>query len=224
MSQDYVRFITSPVPATGEPSPAPAAAEPSPAASRLDYLLLFNMHLHPVRKLRLTRHIQKQRFTSTLCKELMAKKQRGKSRGRTLVGWGDCGNAGAGIIRKARGPAKRIEAALGRLCTVVSIDEFRTSKMCAECGQVLKPMRGKEHQQGVEGTLKDLWEVRLCSNKACNAHVHRDINAARNMLAILICWARHSLRPPHVKRPRRGRVDVVLPGMADVPLDGFESD
>lgn len=69
-----------------------------------------------------------------------------------------------------------------------------TSKMCAECGGKLEGMHVScRHPQGV-------WAVQSCKNNFCNAIVHRDVNAARNMLALLHTMVDGQQRPPYLRR------------------------
>ena len=206
--QEYIQYITSPAP------------HPAASASRLDYLLDFNLSQHAVRGLRFTRHVRGMAAITAMTKQLLA-----DDPARTLIGWGDRGQAGAGLVRKQRGPSAKVERALSRVCTVISIDEFRTSAVCAEpgcCGR----LKGLPFVSS-DGRHSSMYQVRLCPNKACNAHVHRDVNAARNMLAILLAQARGKRRPLKLTRGCEPWPDVVYQALGmGVPdyVDTYDSD
>lgn len=117
LAQEYIYYITSP---HGQDS-----------ASCLHDLLDFHMHQHPYRALRFTRHCRKQQAITIMAKALLADQPE-----RTLVGWGDRGRAGGGgFIRKQCGPSDKVAQVLRTMCTVVSIDEFRTSKVSMHSGR-----------------------------------------------------------------------------------------
>ena len=99
-----------------------------------------------------------------------------------------------------RSPAKGVEQALAHVCTVVSICAYNTSKKCTECGEVLGALQ-VPHVHAGSRVMRPVYQVRLCSNKAFNAHVNRDVNAARNMLAVLQVRARGEDRPLALRRP-----------------------
>ena len=109
-AQEYMKYLTGP---EGE------------AGARLTYLLRFCQRGRPYRALRFTRHVRKARCITAMAKSLLDP----HTPRRTLVGWGDRGRAGGGFVRSQCGPSDRVVKALKTMCTVVIIDEFRTSKV-----------------------------------------------------------------------------------------------
>ncbi|KAK9809829.1 hypothetical protein WJX73_010783 [Symbiochloris irregularis] len=198
--KEYVTYLTSPAEGIAAPTPSKAKEAATPKAKlkpvpRLDYLLQFHMK-KPYRGLRFTRHCGKLSAITTMARALL-----GPDPKRTLVGWGDRGKAGQGFIRKQCGPSDRVRKALQSMCTVVDIDEFRTSKICADCGSILKPMEATEKPAGGgTGRKTDSYRMRLCIHKGCHACVNRDVNASRNMLQILLAQLRGAPRPPSLCR------------------------
>lgn len=190
--QEHIKYITS--------------GAPGLPASRLDYLHDFTMR-KPFRDLQFTRYVGQQQAINRMVKSLA-----GQHGARTLIGFGDMGNRDpSGLIKGCpAGPVKKLLRALSKVCTVVMVDEFRTSKLCAECAGEMKGMMGivkpkRRRQQNRDGSglqavadqergtnfvatgqpsLRSVYSVRVCQD--CNAHVNRDVNAARNMCAMLL--------------------------------------
>ncbi|RLN27139.1 hypothetical protein BBJ28_00018582, partial [Nothophytophthora sp. Chile5] len=100
---------------------------------RMDLLLGFAQR-KLFRRLRLRSFIFMKRKLRQLCLMLAREGER------TVVGFGDWSNQDvAGIIKKSpAGPVKRFERELARYCTVISIAEFRTSKVHFDCERELK--------------------------------------------------------------------------------------
>ena len=148
---------------------------------RLDGLITFNM-VRRVRDLRFTRYSLAQRKLHQICKELTHRA--GK---RTLIGFGDWSNRDqAGIIKKSpAGPVKILERRLRRYATVVSMDEFRTSKLHNDCHRALEHQHSlKRCRDGVTRTVR-VHSALFCRNKSCHGvTVNRDVNASRNILML----------------------------------------
>ena len=86
------------------------------------------------------------------------------------------------------------------LCSLLT-GLVHASQACAQCGATLRPMQKWEKAAcGGQQRLTDVYSVRLCINKDCSARVNRDVNAARNMLQVLLAQARGEERPPHLDR------------------------
>ena len=197
--QAYVHYLTSAHTPGGPP--------------RILYLLDFHFHTHPYRAWNFTVHIGKQQAIIQMSRLLVPNPAQ-----RTLLGWGDRGQAGAGVVRARRGPEGRLLRALHPLCTVVSVDEFRTSMMCAECGEKLTGLPVRKLVKGVWRLVPE-YSVRLCT-KGCHACVHRDINAARNMLQCLLAAVRGELRPRALCREG----DIVWHELSEIDVDRYNSD
>lgn len=156
---------------------------------RLDRLVEFE-RVKPYRKLRFRRYKLAKKKLRELCLRLTA-----VGGHRTLVGFGDWSN-GDNIKRHPKGPVKALERELKRHCTVESIDEFRTSKLHANCQRELsKQFSLQKCRDGIVRTRK-AYSVLHCRNNGCfGTTVNRDENASRNMLLLL----QHRL---HGHRPR----------------------
>ena len=150
---------------------------------RLDALITFNM-VRRVRDLRFTRYTLAQRKLHHICKELT--QRAGK---RTLIGFGDWSNRDqAGIIKKSpAGPVKVLERRLRQYATVVSMDEFKTSKLHNDCHRPLEHQHSlKRCRDGVTRTVR-VHSALFCRNKSCHGvTVNRDVNASRNILMLTL--------------------------------------
>lgn len=199
MPQEYLKYYSRPQPGFDETKP-----------SRLDYMVSHCMR-RDYRGLRFLRHTGQQKAIATMVKQITQ-----GSGSKTLVGFGDMGRMDPGglVKRCVRGPVARLENALRQVCTVRSVDEFRTSKTCSQCSARVKPMhtrdrpkpsrrgrRNADQQPDSRGRF-EVYAVRFCSNKSCNARMNRDINAARNMLALLEADVRGDPRPAAFARGR----------------------
>ena len=158
------------------------------AGCRVHYLLDFCMRMG-YRRMSFTRYMGQQRAMASMVKDIT-----GGHGAATLVGFGNWGaQTHAGFIKACpRGPVLKLRRALASVCTVVGIDEHRTSKLCSACHNVNKHMTTRQvvREGGGEGAgdvesrtkLIPVYSVLFCSNKTCNARVDRDANAARNIL------------------------------------------
>ena len=154
----------------------------------------------PFRKLKLRRYISSKRALRKMCAELTAKAGR-----QTLVGFGDWSNRdSAGIIKKSpSGPVKKLEAELRRHCKVVSVDEFRTSKLHSHCGCQTRNAYCHKHERRsgeLKGTVK-AHSVLHCAHNGCSGiSMNRDDNASLNILRLLILDCQGFSRPPQFCR------------------------
>lgn len=164
---------------------------------RVDMLLTFHM-AKGFRDLKFRRHVLKQKHLQMICKNLTQK--HGKQ---TLIGFGDWSNKdSAGIIKKSpAGPVKQLERELKRHCKVVPVDEFRSSKLHESCHcELHKTYFKKTDKNGVLRSVKN-YSVLFCSNRSCNGmRVNRDVNASRNILALLQDELRNGSRPQAFRR------------------------
>ena len=186
---------------------------------RLDYLFSFHM-AKPYRDLAFTRFVGQQRAIQRMVHVLTGEHGRA-----TLIGFGNmCSRDPSGLIKGCpAGPVKRLLRALSHACTVVMVDEFRTSKLHGDgvrCAGEMRAMKGKvkprphrrhgqpwvqdgaDQQHGTAAValgpvVGEVYSVRVC--KDCNARVNRDVNAARNMLAMLLASLKGD-RPPRFCR------------------------
>lgn len=190
---------------------------------RLDYLLHHHMQ-RPYRQLRFTRFVMQQKVLAQLCNQITGASRYVDSR-RTLVGVGNWSNNDPGGFFKScpAGPVKKLVHLLSQKCSIVIVDEYHTSKLCAECATELCAMKGTIKQKSRSGASSveqigdqalggkasrykwhagDVYSVRLCPNKVCHARVNRDVNASRNILALLQASLRREARPAPFSRSR----------------------
>ena len=143
-----------------------------------------------VRQLRFTRWCRTEQALSSICQAFT------KDSGRdTVVGMGDWSNP-AGFLHRARAPIKKLIARLKFYCTVMMVDEFRTSKLHHPCGGELDNAKC-HHSDGVNSKV---YQVLLCRNRCRGVGMHRDKNAALNMLGLLQCQLRGEDRPECFRR------------------------
>ena len=66
-------------------------------------------------------------------------------------------------------------------CCLITIDEFRSSKLCSSCHEQL------DEVVVAEGRSKKSWKVRVCSDRLCHrTYFQRDLNAAINICHFFI--------------------------------------
>ena len=166
-------------------------------SQHIDKLLRFQMR-RPFRDHKFRRYVLKQKRIREMCLDITAKAGR-----KTVVGFGDWSNCdNAGIIKKSpAGPVKSLERELRRHCTVISVDEFRTSKTHSSCHHDLETTkRTKLCRDGVTRRVNN-YSVLFCPNRSCNGMtVNRDVNASRNILSCLKSELLGIERPPAFRR------------------------
>ena len=104
---------------------------------------------------------------------------------------------------------KKLEAELKKVCRVVSVDEFRTSKVHNACGCKLQHRYCHKHKKkkyiedttdGV-GKIVKVHSVLFCDNRSCESiSMNRDENASRNILQLLVQQLQNNSRPTHFSR------------------------
>jgi hypothetical protein len=110
------------------------------------------------------------------------------------AGWGGTGG----------GPHKRVRDSAERIFTrarVTTIEEFNTSKTCHVCGDVLQGVveREKNFKKGAPAGAVDRG-LKHCARRTCSSFLDRDVNAALNMLKVLLARLRGEERPLHLRR------------------------
>ena len=125
-----------------------------------------------------------------------------KNGSQTIVGFGDFSNNGC--IKAVKGPVKKIERALQRKCIVVSISEFRSSKLSHEYQTLMK--HRSSHSIGKNGKTANhqIYNVLYCNNNEKNSiSIDRDVNASQNILEILIYLIQTGKRHPAFEQSRK---------------------
>ncbi len=146
-----------------------------------------------------------------------------------IIGFGNFSNNGC--IRKIKGPVLKIKKELERKCKVVSVDEFRTSKLCHECKCPLE--HRKSHKTRTKKKIKKYLEsgfetkeiknenihsVLYCKNNNCvncSITVDRDFSAVLNILEQFYCNLKGLINPAFSRKR-----DLKIPFTVD-PIYNF---
>jgi hypothetical protein len=168
----------------------------------------------PFRKLRFTQFMLSEHQLTENCKQF----EKG-----AIIAFGNWPNCG-GCIRGLKAPIKRFLRALQQRCTVVLVDEFRTSKLCFKCHGNLVHRESLFHPTEKElkastgetpkSQKRKVYSIFHCQSKECNgATVDRDINGARNIRQLFlddcnslsrhICFDRKTRKWPDKSLPPR---------------------
>ncbi|RLN96521.1 hypothetical protein BBJ28_00018299 [Nothophytophthora sp. Chile5] len=98
-------------------------------------------------------------------------------------------------------PVKGFKEALKRRATVLTVDEYRTSQLCSLCHRRLEWARLRYPNKKGEVVLKANRNVLRCAHSECKANFwSRDVNAARNILSILVSTLSGLGRPTAFER------------------------
>lgn len=147
---------------------------------RLDMLLKFHMR-KGFRQLKFKRYRFAQKKLQQLCRRLTSRY--GK---KTLVGFGDWSNKDSIIKKSPKGPVTRFENQLRRFCTVVPVDEFRTSKLHSTCDHAMENQISMKKVKNKGWRRSRVHSVLHCKHSGCNGMtVNRDVNASLNMLRLV---------------------------------------
>ena len=130
----------------------------------------------PMRKLRFTTYIYKQKTMNELCKQITEKKHI-NDKSKALIGFGDWSNQKDSIIKgHRRGPIVALKRELKKWCKLCVVDEFRTSKLCCKCHNETEKMSYNNIK--INSVLR-------CKNNECGTVIDRDINGCKNIYNIL---------------------------------------
>jgi transposase len=141
---------------------------------------------------------------------------------RILVGFGDWSQQDGFIKGKEKAPVKKIRRMMRqRGIKVIAIDEFRTSKTCSAChhdGDVenvyykrCSSCRDSSMCECEEVGEVRCYEVVRCKNsESCGVVWQRDVNASRNMRALLMSKVGGTDRPDPLNRAKRARTTISL--------------
>ncbi len=120
---------------------------------------------------------------------------------KTLVGFGDHSQQHGLVKSHPTTPILRLKRELHRYCKVVDIDEYKTSKTCSSCNKEIELYRNRI-QRKKKGVLEPLAKmsnihsVIRCKHNECKlCCMDRDINASKNILALLLGQYRGEERP-----------------------------
>jgi len=151
-----------------------------------------------VTKLKFSGYMDKKRATEELCDKLINKYKEPDKELELVVAFGNA-TFNCSLKNSLPGPCRKLRRELSKRVTVIPISEPYTSQKCHKCLGQLKPLierviykdkRGKERE-----TDRALHGVRVCPN--CLITCNRDINAADNMLYIMIYMHQNRNKRPY---------------------------
>jgi hypothetical protein len=152
------------------------------------------------RKFKQNGHYTKQRVLEKMVDKIT------KKRRNVVLAYGSA-NVGSCVRHNPPIAAKAFRRRCQQKCKVVMIDEYRTSRVCSECGGNLKQMKGEkvpEHDKAPqEWKRKSIWAVQVCQD--CGMVWNRDRNASINILSIFHSLISTGERPAPFRRPARKR-------------------
>ena len=164
--------------------------------------LLLDFHLKKgFRDLKFKRYVFSQKTLNGYCKKFVSNRSNGFN---TIVGLGDwSADNSSGLLKKNQpGPAKKFENKLKEYCTVVSVNEFRTSMLHNKCHGPLLHQRSEILRNNKTKSV-EIHKVLFCPNKSCQGMtMDRDTNASKNILDLLIYELKHKCRHPDFERSR----------------------
>ncbi len=117
---------------------------------------------------------------------------------RTVLGYGDWGGGFGAPTARVRKSAERVFRNHGR-GRVVELREYNTSKTCHCCGDVLQGVvhAKKNFKRGAPAGAVDRG-LKRCARSSCSSFLDRDVNAALNLLKVLLAQLRGEERPTHL--------------------------
>lgn len=140
-------------------------------------------NVKPYKKWKFTTYCLMKKIINKMCKTICDGMK-------TIVGFGDW-SQNQGIIKKhPSAPNKKLREALKRYrdCkSLVSINEYRTSKECSLCHNEVKKLRlltkvKNKNEERIYYKLKECHQVVRCTNNECSKCWQRDYNASKNMI------------------------------------------
>jgi hypothetical protein len=195
---DYIRDSITRMPTSKSASVETLCNYIKYSLSKLNILLNFNRE-KKFRDLKMKRFIFSKKTLSKMCKIIT------KNNPRTLIGFGDySNNDSSDLIKNCQiGPVNKLKKELQNFCTVVPVDEFRTSKLHNKCGcELVNAYMLKKDKDGLERNCK-VHSVLYCNNNSCKGTtMNRDNNASKNILDILLYEIEHHVRHPDFLRSR----------------------
>ncbi len=149
-----------------------------------------------LRRIKFTNHIKKQKTINEVCKRITGKQHVKDRRADCIVGFGNWSARNNPIRAGERvGPVVYLRQELAKWCTVVVIDEYKTSQRCSGCNR--------------DRTVEVVYNGESCRKvlrcPTCGIFFDRDVNAARNIFSILDAQLHNMPRPQHLLNPYNNR-------------------
>lgn len=157
-----------------------------------DYLMRFSA-TKGFRKWRFKTYVHSKKALSSLCKRLTNGKK-------TCIGIGDWSRQDGIIKRHPTAPVKKIQKELRNHATVLSLDEYGTSRGCSLCGEKCLKIKLPKIKRDGSIELSRSHQVVRCSSNECAMCWQRDINSSINHLKLLMCMLRQEERPRYMRR------------------------
>ena len=127
-----------------------------------------------------------------------------KGKKNMLIGFGDFSQKdrlGSGTVSA---PIQKLKVNLKKYCSVIEIDEYKTSKTCNKCHKEICLYRNRlKKNKDAKSKLRTIYSVIRCKNNECSLScMNRDINASKNILELLLCEKENKERPKCFSRQK----------------------
>lgn len=122
-----------------------------------------------------------------------------------LVAFGAASSCSTGFGH-APAPQSRLRFRLEKIhgAKISLVDEYRTSQCCSRCHTQLEEVYSTHYDQLGVGRSEKVWGVRHCrhckNDKNAPLYVHRDVNAAKNIMSCYLSEAQSGQRPSAFSR------------------------
>ena len=92
---------------------------------------------------------------------------------------------------------------LGKSFRIITIDEFKTSKLCCSCeDETLNPI-SRKNPKPYKDNIKTVHGLLRCKNKNCNKYYDRDVNGSKNILKLALHYIKFGERKIAFARPKK---------------------
>jgi hypothetical protein len=175
-------------------------------AHQHDLLKFYNLPKH--RRLRLHTYMKKQKAYNTICNRILSPSSDKPPDFSSIVAFGAAGFSSSSC-GYASAPVKGLRRELSKRCSVVLVNEFKTSQVCSGCQEEFH-----KHQR--------FWKLRAC--KRCHKLWNRDVNASCNIRDIFMYMHEMGGERPSVFCRQRPTNDVTMSDVGQEEVEDEEMD
>jgi len=102
-------------------------------------------------------------------------------------------------------PGIGLKRKLEKYFKIITVDEFRTSKICSNCNRELEKFMIRKNPKPYKKGYVKVHSLLRCKNVICNKLWDRDVNASINMVRIITNYIKNNSRPLALKRGKNNK-------------------